>query len=365
MGVSGAGENATCKAFAAHDASGVFSEIELQRRALLADDVSISILYSGVCHSDAHTVLSEWGPIPYPMVPGHEIVGRVDAVGSAVTKFKVGDIGAVGTFVDQCDSCEFCKNDLTALCTQMTATYNSKSRREGEPECCKITQGGYASKIVTREANVFQVPEALLPQLEKVAPLLCAGITTYFPIVHYVGEDLTGLHVGVMGFGGLGHLAIKFAKAMGARVTVFSRSEQKRAGAMECGADEYVASADDAQMKPKARSVDVMINTVPFLIDLNPYFALVKKNGKFIQLSVPEKPMSIHMGMIVMNQLQFCGSLVGGLKVTEKMLALCAEKNIVPMCEVVEVGRVNEAFKRMIAGDVKYRFVLDLTKWTD
>ncbi|MDT0167575.1 NAD(P)-dependent alcohol dehydrogenase [Pseudarthrobacter sp. BRE9] len=327
--------------------------LTVARRAPKPDDVEIAIEFCGLCHSDVHATRGEWGGQAYPLVPGHEIVGTVSRIGSDVTGFAVGDRVGVGCMVDSCRECDSCLDGLEQYCENgMTGTYGAKDRRNGGA----ITQGGYSSSIVVDRRYVLRVPASLDPA--AVAPLLCAGVTTFSPLRHFdVGE---GDVVGVVGLGGLGHMAVKLAKAMGAKVVVFTTSESKVAAALELGADEVVLSRDEAAMAAADRTVDLIIDTVAAPHDLNPFFRTLRVDGALFQLGLPSEAMPpVNPGALIRRRIAYAGSLIGGIAETQEMLDFCAEHGVVADIELVTAGRLNEAYDRMVAGDVKYRFVLD------
>lgn len=327
--------------------------LTVARRAPKADDVEIAVEFCGLCHSDVHATRGEWGAQSYPLVPGHEVVGRVTRVGSAVDDFTVGERVGVGCLVDSCRECDSCLDGLEQYCENgNVGTYGSKDRRNGDT----ITQGGYASSIVVDRRYVLHVPESLDPA--AAAPLLCAGVTTFSPLRHFEVEE--GDVVGVVGLGGLGHMAVKLAKAMGAEVTVFTTSEAKFAAARELGADHVVLSRDEAAMEAASRSIDVIIDTVAAPHDLNPYFRTLRRDGALFQLGLPSEDMPpVKPGALIRRRLAYAGSLIGGIAETQEMLDFCAEHGVLSDVEVVRADQLNEAYDRMVAGDVKYRFVLD------
>jgi len=340
------------KSYAAHSADQPLVPYNLSRREPRADDVEIKILYCGVCHSDIHTARGEWGGTMYPVVPGHEIVGTVSRVGENVTKFKLGDTVGVGCFVDSCGHCANCKDDLEQYCENgNTQTYNAY-----EQDKKTITYGGYSSHIVVTEAFVLSVSDKL--PLEKVAPLLCAGITTYSPLRHW--GVTAGHKVAVVGLGGLGHMAVKLASSMGAEVTMLSRSPKKEKDAAELGADHFKLTTEKETMKELANSFDFIIDTVSAEHDYNEYLALLKTNGTMILLGVPPTPAAVAAGQLIFGRRSLVGSLVGGIKETQEMLDYCAEHNITSDVEVISIDKINEAYERTLAGDVHYRFVIDM-----
>jgi uncharacterized zinc-type alcohol dehydrogenase-like protein len=323
------------------------------RRAPKPDDVEIGIDFCGLCHSDVHATRGEWGGQTYPLVPGHEIVGTVSRIGSDVTDFAVGDRVGVGCMVDSCRECDSCLDGLEQYCEKgMTGTYGAKDRRNGDA----ITQGGYSSSIVVDRRYVLRVPDSLDPA--AVAPLLCAGVTTFSPLRHFDVEE--GDVVGVVGLGGLGHMAVKLAKAMGAKVVVFTTSESKVAAGLELGADEVVLSRDETAMAAAERTIDLIIDTVAAPHDLNPFFRTLRVDGALFQLGLPSEAMPpVNPGSLIRRRIAYAGSLIGGIAETQEMLDFCAEHGVVADIEMVSAGQLNEAYDRMVAGDVKYRFVLD------
>ncbi|XAS63069.1 NAD(P)-dependent alcohol dehydrogenase [Pseudarthrobacter sp. So.54] len=327
--------------------------LTLARRAPKEDDVEIAIEFCGLCHSDVHATRGEWGTQNYPLAPGHEIVGRVSRVGSAVDDFTPGELVGVGCMVDSCRECDSCLESLEQYCENgMTGTYGAKDSRNGDA----LTQGGYATSIVVDRRYVLHVPESLDPA--AAAPLLCAGITTYSPLRHFDVEE--GDAVGVVGLGGLGHMAVKLAKAMGANVTVFTTSAAKVAAARELGADQVVLSRDEPAMEAANRSIDLIIDTVAAPHDLNPYFRTLRVNGALFQLGLPSEDMPpVNPGALIRRRVAYAGSLIGGIAETQEMLDFCAGHGVTSDVEVVGAAQLNEAYDRMVAGDVKYRFVLD------
>ncbi|MDQ0849594.1 putative zinc-type alcohol dehydrogenase-like protein [Arthrobacter sp. B3I9] len=327
--------------------------LTVTRRAPKEDDVEIAIEFCGLCHSDVHATRGEWGTQNYPLVPGHEIVGRVTRVGSAVDDFAPGERVGVGCMVDSCRECDSCLEGLEQYCENgMVGTYGAKDRRNADA----ITQGGYSSSIVVDRRYVLRVPESLDPA--AAAPLLCAGITTFSPLRHFEVEE--GDVVGVVGLGGLGHMAVKLAKAMGAEVKVFTTSESKFAAARELGADDVILSRDAAAMEAANRTIDVIIDTVAAPHDLNPYFRTLRLDGALFQLGLPSEDMPpVNPGALIRRRIAYAGSLIGGIEETQEMLDFCAEHGVTSDVEVVRADQLNEAYDRMVAGDVKYRFVLD------
>jgi alcohol dehydrogenase (NADP+) len=327
--------------------------LTVARRAPKADDVEIAIEFCGLCHSDVHATRGEWGTQNYPLVPGHEIVGRVSRVGSDVKDFQPGDRVGVGCMVDSCRECESCLEGLEQYCERgLTGTYGAKDARNGDA----VTQGGYASSVVVDRRYVLRVPENLDPA--AAAPLLCAGITTFSPLRHFGVRE--GHVVGVVGLGGLGHMAVKLAKAMGAQVKVFTTSESKVSAALELGADEVVLSRDEEAMAAENRSIDVVIDTVAAPHDLNPFFRTLRRDGALFQLGLPSEAMPpVNPGALIRRRISYAGSLIGGIAETQEMLDFCAEHGVVSDIELVGAEQLNDAYDRMVAGDVKYRFVLD------
>lgn len=339
------------KAYAAFSENTPLAPFTLDRRELGAHDVDIDILYCGVCHSDIHQVRSEWGKAIYPLVPGHEIVGRIIAVGSSVTKFKVGDLAGVGCFVDSCRTCDSCNSGEEQYCEKgMVGTYNAYDK-DGKP-----TYGGYSTRIVVDENYTLKVSDKL--PLSRVAPLLCAGITTYSPLRH-VGVK-PGDKVAVLGLGGLGHMAVKFAASFGAEVTMLSSSPSKQADAEKLGAHHFILTSDADAMKKATKSFDVILNTVSANHEYSTYLNLLKTNGTMIIVGIPEVPSSLPANVLVMQRRSIMGSLIGGIKETQEMLDYCAEHNITSEVEVIDMQYINEAYERMLKSDVKYRFVIDL-----
>ncbi|WP_027381385.1 NAD(P)-dependent alcohol dehydrogenase [Chryseobacterium daeguense] len=343
----------TVKAYGAESKTADLKELQITRREVTATDVEIEILYCGVCHSDLHTARNDWGGTMYPAVPGHEIVGRITKTGSDVTKFKVGDLAAVGCLVDSCGHCESCKQDLEQYCLNgFTGTYNGKDQHLGGH-----TFGGYSQKVVVTENFVLKVPEKL--DLAAVAPLLCAGITTWSPLKHWnVGPNSK---VAVVGLGGLGHMAIKLAKGLGAEVTLFSRTPGKTEDAKQLGADHVVISTDDTQMDSVKGKFDVIIDTIPYVHDVNPYISTLNINGTLVIVGYLGglEPMLNTVPMI-MGRKSVAGSLIGGIAETQEMLDFCGEHNIVSEIELIKMQDINEAYGRMLKSDVKYRFVIDM-----
>lgn len=339
--------------YAAHAAKEKLVPYHFERRDLRGNDVSIEILFSGVCHSDLHTVNGDWGPKPYPLVPGHEIVGVVRAIGSDVQKYKVGDRVAVGCMVDSCQECDQCHHHEEQFCRHgMTPTYGAPDRITGE-----ITQGGYSKHIVVREEFVLSIPDNM--DISRAAPILCAGITTYSPLRTWnVGQ---GSRVAVLGLGGLGHMAVKLAVAMGAEVTVISRTKKKEAEAKALGAKGILPSTDADAMKAAGCSFDLIIDTAPVKHDLNLYTPLLDIDGTLVivgQIGPMEEPLTMPL---VFGRRRVAGSLIGGIAETQEVLDFCAEHNIYPECEMIKMDQINEAFSRLEKGDLAHRFVIDMS----
>lgn len=344
------------KAYAAHDSTSPLVPFDFERRDPRPHDVVIEIQFCGVCHSDLHQVRNEWGESIYPMVPGHEIVGKVVMTGSAVTRFKPGDRAAVGVMIDSCRTCSNCQHHLEQYCDEgMTGTY-SAIERDGET----LAQGGYASTIVTDERFVYSLAPTL--DLAATAPLLCAGITTYSPL-KYAGVT-AGTKVAVVGLGGLGHMGLKFAHAFGAEVTLVSTSSAKEADARRLGAHNFLLSTDKAQLKKFRSYFDVVLNTVSANHDYAPYLKLLGMNGRMMVVGLPAKDPRVDPFDLLKNRRSITGSMIGGTKETQEMLDFCAEKNIVADVEVIPMQQINEAFERMLKSDVRYRFVIDLASLT-
>ncbi|HEX8542574.1 MAG TPA: NAD(P)-dependent alcohol dehydrogenase [Pseudomonas sp.] len=339
--------------YAAQSATAPLAPMNFERRSPRADDVAIEILFCGVCHSDIHQARDEWGFAAYPLMPGHEIVGKVTAVGADVSKFKVGQLVGVGCMVDSCRTCEACKADLENYCLEgPTQTYASKDRIDGT-----LTMGGYSNSIVVSDRFVVSIPEKLDPA--AAAPILCAGITTYSPLKHFGVK--AGHKVGVLGMGGLGHMGIKFAKAMGAEVTLFTRSASKAEEGRRQGADHVIISTDAAQMKAAAGHFDFLLDTIPVQHDLNPYLETLRFDGVHILVGLiePVNP-PVHAVNLVMKRRVLAGSMIGGMAETQEVLDFCAEHDITCDIEMLDIQNINEAFERVVKGDVKYRFVIDM-----
>ena len=345
------------KAYAADNKDANLKPLEIERRDTLKDDVKIDILYCGVCHSDLHQVRNDWKNSAYPVVPGHEIIGKVLEVGSGVTKFKVGDLVGVGCLVDSCQTCSACKDDLEQFCENgATFTYNSKDKHSGGH-----TFGGYSENVTVNKEFVLKVPENLDPK--AAAPLLCAGITTYSPLAHWGVKK--GDKVGVIGLGGLGHMGIKFAHAMGAHTVMITTSPSKSEDAKKLGADEVLISKDEAQMNEHANSFDFLLNTIPVGHDMNPYAALLKRDATMVIVGAVEPLDPLHGGSLIMGRKSIAGSLIGGLKETQEMLDFCGEHNVVSDIEMIDIQNINDAYDRLQKSDVKYRFVIDMKSLKD
>jgi len=340
------------KAYAAKEASGALGPWDFERRKPGPHDVQVDILFCGVCHTDLHFVRNDWGMSMYPLVPGHEIVGRVTAIGDHVTKFKAGDLVGIGCLVDTCRECDNCKDDLEQYCTGgMVLTY-SAFERDGKT----ITYGGYSNRIVTDENYVLKVSEKL--PLEKVAPLLCAGITTYSPLRHW--KIQAGHRVGVVGLGGLGHMAVKFAVSFGAEVTVLSTSPSKETDAKALGAHEFVLSTGE-ELNKYAGYFDFILDTVAANHEHEKFMQLLRRDGTMVIVGLPTEPAKISSFTPIFHRRSFAGSLIGGIAETQEMLDYCAENNITSDVEVINIKDINSAYERMEKSDVKYRFVIDMS----
>ncbi|UXR64716.1 NAD(P)-dependent alcohol dehydrogenase [Bdellovibrio bacteriovorus] len=339
-------------AYAAYQSKEPLKPYKFERRDPGPHDVQIDIHFCGVCHSDLHQVRDEWGGSKFPMVPGHEIVGKVISVGSSVKKFKAGDSVGVGCLVDSCRTCPSCGEGLEQYCENgSVGTYNSV-----EKDGVTVTQGGYSTQIVVNEDFVLKISPKL--PLDKAAPLLCAGITTYSPLRHWKAGP--GKKVAVMGLGGLGHMAVKLAAAMGAEVTVLSSSNKKKDDAHRLGAHNYAATSEQETFKKYNRSFDLIINTVSAPIDLGSHLQLLKRDGTMVLLGVPDKPEAIHAFPLIGGRRSLAGSLIGGIKETQEMLDFCAEHGITSDIELINIDKINESYERMLKGDVRYRFVIDI-----
>jgi len=345
-------ENHMVKAFGTIAPDADLKAMDIERREVKAKDIAIDILYCGVCHSDLHTARNEWHNTIYPNVPGHEIVGRVTKVGPEVSGFKVGDLAAVGCMVDSCRECDSCKEGLEQYCEQGNiGTYNAPDKHLGVQ-----TFGGYSQSIVVDEAFVLHVPQNL--DLAATAPLLCAGITTYSPLKHWnVGP---GKKVGIVGIGGLGHMAVKIAKAMGAHVVVITTSTSKTEDAQRLGADEVVLSTDEEQMKQHANSLHFILDCVSAQHDINAYLGLLKRDGSLTLVGAPEHPLPVAAFSLIPTRRSFSGSMIGGIAETQEMLDFCGQHKITADIELIHMQDINTAYERLLKGDVKYRFVIDM-----
>ncbi|MCM3503613.1 NAD(P)-dependent alcohol dehydrogenase [Curtobacterium sp. ODYSSEY 48 V2] len=341
----------TVNAYAAPSATEPLVKTTITRRDVGPDDVMIDIAYAGICHSDIHTVRGEWGPIQYPQVVGHEIVGHVTEVGANVTKHQVGDRVGVGCMVNSCGECEQCVAGQEQYCLKGNiGTYASADPADGS-----ITQGGYSQAVVVNEDFVLKVPESL--DIEKVAPLLCAGITTYSPLHHWkVGP---GSKVAVVGMGGLGHMAVKIAVALGAEVTVLSQTTSKEADSLRYGAKAHHATKDPATFEQLAGSFELIINTVSAKLDMKAYLGLLKVDGTLVNVGAPSEPLEVPAFALIPRRLSWAGSAIGGIAETQEMLDFCAEHDILPETELISADQVNEAYERVLSSDVRYRFVID------
>jgi len=345
----------SAKSYAASSATAPLAPFSIERRTPTATDVAFEILYCGVCHSDLHQARNEWSgfmPTVYPCVPGHEIVGRVTSVGSSVTKFKAGDIVAVGCLVDSCHECTQCKNGLEVFCEKgSTLTYNAPDKHTGG-----VTYGGYSDSIVVDEKMVLRVPENL--DLAATAPLLCAGITTYSPLHHWkVGP---GQKVGIVGLGGLGHMGVKFAHALGAHTVLFTTSASKVEDGKRLGANEVVLSKNADEMQKHFGSFDFILDCVSADHDVNAYLGLLKVDGHLVIVGAPEKPLPVSAFALIFGRKSFSGSAIGGIEETQQMLDFCGEHNITSDVEIIPIQQINEAYERLLKSDVKYRFVIDM-----
>lgn len=342
------------KAYSAASATSLLASDTIARRDPTDRDVQIEILFCGICHSDIHSVRNEWSsvmPTVYPIVPGHEIVGRVTQVGSAVTKYKPGDLAGVGCMVDSDLTCPHCQAGLEQFCSNLTLTFNSPDKHLGG-----VTYGGYSDSIVVDESFVLRVPDHL--DLAGVAPLLCAGITTYSPLRHW--GVTKGKKVGVIGLGGLGHMGVKFAHAFGAHVVVFTTSPDKKEDALRLGADEVVVSRNTDEMQKHAGSFDFILDTVSAKHDINAYLNLLSLDGNITLVGAPEKPLEVSAFSLIMARRSLSGSNIGGIAETQEMLDFCGEHNITADVEVIPIQKVNEAYERLLKSDVKYRFCIDM-----
>lgn len=345
-------ETKQVKAFGTEAADKALQPIQIRRRAVGAHDVEMEILYCGICHSDLHQIKNDFGGTTYPIVPGHEIVGRVTAVGEHVKDFKAGELAAVGCIVDSCGHCEYCKNGIEQFCDEgATYSFNSPDKVLGG-----VSLGGFSQTYVCNEKYVLHMPD--FKDLAAAAPLLCAGITVYSPLKHWGAGP--GKKVGILGIGGLGHLAIKIAKAMGAHVVVFTTSASKVEDAKRLGADEAVLSSDAGKMAKYARSLHFIIDTVSAKHDVNPYLNVLRHDGAVVLVGLPPQPLEVNAFSVVMGNRSFAGSNIGGIAETQEMLDFCAKHNIVAEIEKIDINYVNTAFERLEKGDVHYRFVIDM-----
>lgn len=340
------------KAYGATSATEALKPLTIQRREVLPHDVQIEILYCGVCHSDIHTARSEWGPARYPVVPGHEIIGKIVSVGEHVSKFKVGDIVGVGCIVDSCRTCPSCQENLEQYCENgMTGTYNSPDKNSGGH-----TYGGYSEQIVVDENYVLSIPSNL--DIAKVAPLLCAGITTWSPLAKW--NVKAGDKVGIIGLGGLGHMGIKFAHALGAHVVMITTSPSKGQDAKKLGADQVLLSNDSEAMKAHENSFDFLLNTIPVGHNVDKYLKLLKRDRTMVMVGAIEPLEPVNSALLVGKRRNLAGSLIGGIKETQEMLDFCGKHNILPEVEMINIQNINEAWDRVVKADIKYRFVIDM-----
>ena len=341
----------TVTAYTATSATEPLTKTTITRRDVGPHDVRFDIHFAGICHSDIHTVKAEWGQPNYPVVPGHEIAGVVTEIGSEVTKYKVGDRVGVGCFVDSCRECDSCKAGLQQYCTGtgMVGTYNAVGR-DGQP-----THGGYSGAIVVDEDYVLRIPDSVA--LDAAAPLLCAGITLYSPLRHWNAGP--GKKVAIIGLGGLGHMGVKLAHAMGAHVTVLSQSLKKMEDGLRLGADEYYATSDPATFEKLAGKFDLILNTVSANLKMGDYLKLLAVDGTLVELGIPEKPMAVPVFPLAGGRRSLSGSMIGGIPETQEMLDFCAEHGVTPEIEVIQPDYINEAYERVLASDVRYRFVID------
>ncbi|RVT60759.1 NAD(P)-dependent alcohol dehydrogenase [Niallia taxi] len=340
----------TAKARAVDGPDKSFRAAEIKRRDLDLTDILIEIKYAGICHSDIHTAHGEWGPVNYPLVPGHEIAGIVTEVGPEVTKYKVGDRVGVGCMVDSCGECENCVRGEEQYCLKGNIPTYAGVDKYGEP-----TQGGYSTHIVVTEDFVVKIPDNI--ELDAAAPLLCAGITTYSPLNRWGAGP--GKKVAVVGLGGLGHMAVKIAHAMGADVTVLSQTLSKKEDGLQFGANNYYATSDPATFEKLAGSFDLIINTVSASINLDAYISLLSLDGTLVNVGAPGEPLSLNVMSLIGHRRSFAGSMIGGIRETQEMLDFCAEHDIAPNIEIISADEIDEAYKRVLASDVKYRFVID------
>ena len=346
------------KAYSVSSSSSALMPDTIERRTAESSDVEIEILFCGVCHSDIHTARNEWSNIMetvYPCVPGHEIIGRVSHVGCSVENFQIGDLVGVGCLVNSDQECSACQNDLEQFCPSAVFTYNGPDAHSGG-----VTYGGYSEKIVVDQKFVLRVPDNLNPA--GAAPLLCAGITTYSPIRRW--GNIKDKKVGIVGLGGLGHMGVKFAKAFGAQVLVFTRSEHKREAALDLGADEVIISTNVEDMQKHTGSFDFILDTIAAEHDINSYIAMLKIDGEITMVGAPEKPLPVSSFALLFGRKKLSGSLIGGIKETQEMLNFCGENNITSDVEIISIQEINEAYERVLNSDVKYRFSIDMSSLT-
>lgn len=342
------------KAYSAASPDSKLTQTKITRRDLTPHDVHIEILFCGICHSDLHHVRNEWSPVApttYPIVPGHEIVGKIIKVGTSVTKYQPGDFVAVGCIADSDRTCPQCQSGLEQFCPNMTLVFNAPDKHLGG-----VTYGGFSDSIVIDENYVLRLPKNL--DLASAAPLLCAGITTYSPMRRW--QITQGKKVGIVGLGGLGHMAVKFAHALGAHVVVFTSSPKKMEDALRLGADEVVLSSDQKLLKKQASSFDFVLDTISFPHDVDPYLHLLAVDGHLCLVGIPPKPVAFHPFSLIKNRRNLSGSLIGGIAETQEMLDFCGQHNITADVEVIAIQQINEAFERMVKSDVKYRFCIDM-----
>ena len=338
--------------YAAHTAKGILRPLTIERRALKSTDVLIEIEYCGVCHTDLHFVNNDWGMTEYPVVPGHEIVGRISQIGSEVGKFKVGDLAAIGCMVNSCGQCNSCESGNEQYCLNgFTATYNTPIDDPGG-----MTYGGYSQRIVADESFVLHVPESL--DVTGTAPLLCAGITTYSPLLHWSVQK--GMKVGIVGLGGLGHMGVKFSHALGAQTVMITTTPEKGEDAKTLGADEILISTDPDQMAKQAGEFDFILNTIPVDHNVAPYLDLLKVDGTMCVVGAVEPLNQVNAAQLMFGRKKLAGSLIGGISQTQEMLNFCGKYNIVSEVEVIRMDQIEEAFQRLVKSDVKYRFVIDM-----
>ena len=342
----------TAKARAVDGPDQPFRAAEIKRRDLDSHDVLIEIKYAGICHSDIHTAHGEWGPVNYPLVPGHEMAGVVTAIGPNVLKYTIGDRVGVGCMVGSCGECENCRNGEEQYCLEGKVDTYAGVDKYGEP-----TQGGYSTHIVVPEDFVLRIPDNI--EFDVAAPLLCAGITTYSPLNHWAAGP--GKKIAIVGMGGLGHMAVQIAHAMGAEVTVLSQTLKKQDDGYKLGADNYYATSDTETFEKLAGYFDLIINTVSADIDLNAYLGLLTLDGTLVNVGAPAEPLSLNVINLIGHRRSFAGSMIGGIRETQEMLDFCAKHNIVPKIEVITADQIDEAYERVLASDVKYRFVIDIS----